>query len=93
MPENHETAQWVPAQKEELGRPKHGRAVQAEAHSRLRKSGYHQLHLVSCDFHEGVLTLSGYVSSFHLKQIAQTLIRGLDGIKEVDNCLEVVAPP
>ena len=92
MPENHETAQWVPAQKEELGRPKHGRAVQAEAHSRLRKSGYHELHLVSCDFHEGVLTLRGCVSSFHLKQVAQELTRQLDGAEEVNNRLEVAEP-
>jgi len=47
--------------------------VQAEAHSRLRNSGYQELRLVSCDFHEGVLTLRGQVSSFFLKQVAQEL--------------------
>jgi osmotically-inducible protein OsmY len=67
--------------------------VQAEAHSRLRNSGHQELRLVSCDFHEGVLTLRGQVSSFYLKQVAQELIRRLDGAEEVNNHLEVVAPP
>jgi len=66
--------------------------VQAEAQSQLRKSGYYELHVVSCDFHEGVLTLRGRVSSFHLKQVAQELMRQLDGAEEVNNRLEVVAP-
>ena len=95
MSENHKAAQLAPRQKQELGRPPEGRAVQAEAHSRLRKSGYHELHLVSCDFHEGVLTLRGRVSSFYLKQIAQELIRRLKGVEEVNNRLEVAehTPP
>jgi osmotically-inducible protein OsmY len=92
MSENQEAAQLAPTQKQELGRPPEGRAVQAEAHSRLRKSGYHELHLVSCDFHEGVLTLRGCVSSFHLKQVAQELTRQLDGAEEVNNRLEVAEP-
>ena len=66
--------------------------VQAEAQSRLRTSGYHELHLVSCEFHEGVLTLRGHVSSFYLKQVAQTLIRDLDGVGEINNRLDVAAP-
>ena len=40
-----------------------------------------------------VLTLRGQVSSFSLKQVAQELIRRLDGAEEVKNHLEVVAPP
>jgi osmotically-inducible protein OsmY len=80
-------------QKQELGSSKPRSVVQAEAQSRLRKSRYHELHLVSCDFHEGVLTLRGCVSSFYLKQVAQELIRRLDGAEEVNNRLEVVAPP
>ena len=65
--------------------------IQAEAQSRLRKSGYRELRSISCEFHEGILTLRGQVSSFHLKQIAQTLIRNVDGIREINNRLEVVA--
>jgi osmotically-inducible protein OsmY len=54
-------------------------------------SGYLELHIVSCDFHEGVLTLRGHVSSFHLKQVAQTLIRDLEGVGEINNRLEVAS--
>ena len=76
---------------------KRGRAkkplVQAEAQSQLRQSGYHELHLISCEFHEGVLTLRGRISSFHLKQVAQELIRQLDGSEEVNNRLEVAERP
>jgi len=66
-------------------------ATQMEAQSRLRKSGYPELHLVSCEFHGGVLTLRGRVSTFYLKQVAQTLIRGLDGVGAVNNRLDVDA--
>ena len=65
--------------------------VEAEAQSRLRTSGYRPLHCISCDFHEGVLTLRGHVSTFHLKQVAQTLIRDVDGVGEINNRLEVAA--
>jgi osmotically-inducible protein OsmY len=51
------------------------------------------LHLISCEFHEGVLTLRGRVSTFYLKQVAQEMIRRLDGAGEVNNRLEVAAPP
>ena len=64
-------------------------AIEAEAESRLQTSGYPQLRKVSCEFHEGVLTLRGQVSTFHLKQIAQTLVRRLEGIGEINNRLEV----
>ena len=67
-------------------------AIEAEAQSRLQTSGYPQLRKVSCEFHEGVLTLRGQVSTFHLKQVAQTLVRRLEGVGEINNRLEVAVP-
>ncbi len=67
-------------------------AIEAEAQSRLQTSGYPQLRKVSCEFHEGVLMLRGQVSTFHLKQVAQTLVRRLEGVGEINNRLEVAAP-
>ena len=93
MSEDHRGTRLFPPPEQQLGWSKERQVVQAEAHSRLRNSGYHELRLVSCDFHEGVLTLRGQVSSFYLKQVAQELIRRLDGAEEVNNHLEVVAPP
>ncbi|MGO9115872.1 MAG: BON domain-containing protein [Thermoguttaceae bacterium] len=53
----------------------------------------HDQPFVACEFHEGVLALRGRVPSFYLKQMAQTLIRGLDGVGEINNRLEVAALP
>ncbi|MGO9110321.1 MAG: BON domain-containing protein [Thermoguttaceae bacterium] len=79
----------LPRQECEKGLSKEKAAVEAEARSRLRTSGYHQLKRISCEFHEGVLTLRGLVPTFHLKQVAQTLIRRLEGVAEINNRLEV----
>lgn len=67
--------------------------VAAEARSRLHTSAYRQLHFVSCEFREGILTLHGRVSTWFLKQHAQTLARKVDGVEEINNQLEVAAPP
>ena len=93
MSENHGGTRLLPIEEQELGFSKEKQVVQAEAQSRLRKSGYHELHVVSCEFHEGVLTLRGRVSSFYLKQVAQEVIRRLDGAEEVNNRLEVAESP
>jgi osmotically-inducible protein OsmY len=93
MSEDHGGARLLAPQAQELAWSKKRQAVQKEAQSRLHNSGYHELCLVSCDFHEGVLTLRGQVPSFYLKQVAQELIRRLNGAEEVNNRLEVSAPP
>ena len=93
MSENRAGRRLLILEEQESGLSKENLLVQADAQSRLRQSGYLQLHLVSCEFHEGVLTLRGRVSSFYLKQVAQTLIRGLDGVGEINNRLEVAVPP
>jgi hypothetical protein len=62
------------------------------AEDRLRHSNYLELRNVSCVYHEGVLTLRGRVPSYHIKQIAQSLLYEVDGILELNNQLEVVAP-
>jgi osmotically-inducible protein OsmY len=93
MAESQGGTRLLPIEEPEPWISKEKQLVQAEAQSRLRTSGYYELHVVSCDFHEGVLTLRGRVSSFYLKQVAQELIRRMDGAEEVNNRLEVVAPP
>jgi len=91
MSENRAGRSWVPLREQPAGVSKESQLIQAESQSRLRKSGYQELQLVSCEFHEGVLTLRGHVSSFHLKQVAQTLIRDVAGVAEINNRLEVAA--
>jgi len=64
------------------------------AESRLRGSSYPELRRVRCDFHEGVLTLRGRVSSFYITQLAQALAARIPGVEEVVNRIEVkeIAP-
>jgi hypothetical protein len=47
------------------------------------------LHGVSCRMVEGKVVLSGKVRSFYLKQLAQEILRKVDGIGSIDNQLEV----
>jgi osmotically-inducible protein OsmY len=57
--------------------------------ARLRRSGYPFLWGVSCEFRDGILTLSGTVPTFHLKQVAQELAAHTLGIRQVENVLRV----
>jgi len=60
------------------------------AERRLRESGYFCLRHVSCHYHEGVLALRGRLPSFYLKQVAQTVVRHVEGVIEILNQVEVV---
>lgn len=39
---------------------------------------------------DGVLTLTGRVPTFYLKQLLQTWLKNLDGVTRIDNQVEVV---
>ena len=65
----------------------------ALAETRLRRNGHIATQDISCNFHEGVLTLRGCVPSYYLKQIAQTVVMQLDGVEQVDNRIEVTYRP
>jgi osmotically-inducible protein OsmY len=73
-----------------LGEKEH---MERQAAARLRRSPYSEVRSVACEFHEGLLRLRGRVSSFYLKQVAQTAVMDLDGVEEIHNHLEVVSPP
>lgn len=66
------------------------RAVATQARAALQRSNYACLRRVSCDVCQGVVTLSGRVPSFYLKQLAQTIVLRLaSDIWVIDNQLEV----
>jgi len=65
------------------------RRIEAEADIRLQQSLYSELRRVLCNYRRGILTLYGVVSSFHVRQIAQELVQGLEGIEVIDNQLVV----
>lgn len=66
------------------------RAVEDQANAVLRSSSYHPVRRVTCEVRQRVLILRGRVPSFHMKQIAQTVVRNLlhDGLA-IDNRVEV----
>jgi hypothetical protein len=67
--------------------------VGALAQQKLHKSPYYFLKRVSCEYHEGVLTLRGRVPFARLKDCAESIVWRVDGIEAVVNCLEVGDPP
>jgi osmotically-inducible protein OsmY len=69
-----------------------GAQVEEAVQVRMRKSAYLELRRISTTFRGGVLSLHGNVSSYYLRQMAQALVQGLEGIEEIDNQLEVTAP-
>jgi osmotically-inducible protein OsmY len=66
-------------------------AIEVRAHAKLRQAGYLELQNIACTFHHGTLALQGRVSSYYLLQMAQSLLSGLDGVREIDNRVVVKA--
>lgn len=65
--------------------------VSQAAESRLRGSSHLFLRHVRCGYDQGRLQLEGKVPSFYLKQLAQSLVQGVQGVERVDNRLTVVS--
>jgi hypothetical protein len=59
------------------------------ARRRLRAAGYAELRQVSCEAHGKVIRLQGRVSRYHLKQLAQHLVRDLPAFDRVENRITV----
>lgn len=66
------------------------RSILAQAQQKLRESSYPAHRRLRCSFHEGVLTLSGRVSSFHQRQVACQLMADVAGVEELADRMEVV---
>lgn len=56
----------------------------------LEQSGYSALRRVCCDFQNGILRLTGCLPSYHLKQIALTLVAGVEGVREIQDEIQVL---
>jgi hypothetical protein len=57
----------------------------------FRRSAYLALRNLTCVDSGGVLTLSGQVSSYYLKQVAQEIAARVEGVRVVINAIEVHA--
>jgi len=60
------------------------------AEDRFRASGYLALRDVSCVASDGVVSLHGCLPSYHLKQVAQEIAAGVEGVRHVINRIEVL---
>jgi len=67
----------------------HSAVVIEVARKSLQKSPYTAIRNVSCDYDQGVLFLRGRLTSYHQKQAAQEAVRGLEGVVQVVNQIEV----
>ena len=63
--------------------------IAAEAERILYESGYGDLRRLRCDCHDGVISIRGRLPSFFLKQMAQTLVLKLSGVRRVNNQIKV----
>jgi len=59
-------------------------SAMAAANACLRSSAYPPLRGVRCTVDGGAVVLSGSVPSFYLKQLAQEMVRKLDGVSDSD---------
>ncbi len=55
----------------------------------LRASGYGQLLKLSAHCEHGRVTLQGCVPTYYLKQVAQSVLNSIDGIRNIDNDVNV----
>lgn len=63
--------------------------LQVRVSTALLASGYTGMRHVRCDVREGMAILHGVVPSYHLKQLAQEILRKLDGVDLVINRIAV----
>ena len=65
------------------------RTVVAAANDCLHKNSHIPARQVSCEYEQGVLLLRGRLATYYQKQVAQEAVRGLDGVVQIVNSIEV----
>jgi hypothetical protein len=55
----------------------------------LRDSPYYAIQQLECSFGDGILIIGGRVPSHYLKQLAQTSVQRVSGIRQIRNLIEV----
>ncbi len=63
--------------------------LQRRVKTALTSSDYLPLHDIKVEACDGVVTLSGKVSRYYLKQVAQTTVLGVSGVNRLHNGLVV----
>ena len=55
----------------------------------LQRTGYSELRSIRCLMRNGEVTLQGNVTTYHMKQVAQSLVRRIAGVISVKNEITV----
>jgi osmotically-inducible protein OsmY len=67
--------------------------IEERVRIQLQHSPYRAIRRVTCRFDNGELTLEGRVPTFHYKQLAQTAVAGIAGVKSIINEITVEDAP
>jgi osmotically-inducible protein OsmY len=89
--ETHEAGNRQPAKADARSRVSHRKTsdLAEQIEQALKDSGYAALGSVDVAVDDGHVTLRGPVRSFHLKQVATSVVLPLDGVKGLNNELSV----
>jgi hypothetical protein len=68
-------------------------SLERAARERLGGAGYMVLRDIACEIAGDEARLSGRLPSHYLKQVAQAVVAGLDGVQTVLNLIEVIPRP
>ena len=64
--------------------------IEEKARVQLSHSPYRAIRKITCRLDgQGVLHLGGCVPTYHYKQLAQTAVAGIEGVREIVNNIEV----
>jgi hypothetical protein len=65
--------------------------IARRALERLRASSFVSVRRLTCDVHEGMLTLRGRLPSYYTKQVALSLLVDVEGVEEITDRVVVVS--
>lgn len=60
-----------------------------EADRVLSESAYPDLRRLQCECHDGIISIRGRLPSYFLKQMAQTIVSRIHGVRRVSNQINV----
>ena len=64
-------------------------ATQERIQRELIENPHYQIRRTFCTYHDGVAVLHGYVRSYYMKQVAQSVVGQMEGVARVINQIQV----
>ena len=93
-PDSHRSAPaWLAHDKRPTRQARAARGGDCAAREeRLRQSPYFYLRNLLCRYDQGVLTITGKVPYWQLRNFAESIVSRVDGVQQVANQVEVIDP-